>query len=62
MHELPQTIPDEEVILALEPEELAAKMLFLLRERGPSQLQNGMFHPHNLAGDVYNNAGGNRHA
>jgi uncharacterized protein (TIGR02391 family) len=33
MIELPTVIPDVEVLLALEPEELGAKMLFLLRSR-----------------------------
>jgi hypothetical protein len=33
MIELPTAIPDFEVLLALEPEELGAKMLFLLRTR-----------------------------
>jgi hypothetical protein len=33
MIELPTAIPDFEVLLALEPEELGAKMLFLLRSR-----------------------------
>ena len=30
MYDLPKFIPDPDVLLALEPEELAAKMLFLL--------------------------------
>ena len=33
MYELPKEIPDPEVLLSLEPEELAAKMLFLMRDR-----------------------------
>jgi uncharacterized protein (TIGR02391 family) len=33
MLELPTAVPDVEVLLALEPEELAGKMLFLLRAR-----------------------------
>jgi len=33
MHELSQAIPDADVLLALEPEELGAKLLFLLRKR-----------------------------
>jgi uncharacterized protein (TIGR02391 family) len=33
MFELPKVIPDVEAMLALEPEELAAKMLFLLQAR-----------------------------
>jgi uncharacterized protein (TIGR02391 family) len=34
MIELPRDIPDIQVLLALEPEELGAKMLFLMRARG----------------------------
>ena len=46
MHELTQIIPDAEVLLALEPEELGAKLLFLLRKRG-----GGAFHrPRNAHG------------
>ena len=33
MQELVQAIPDPEVVLALEPEELGAKLLFLLKGR-----------------------------
>ena len=33
MIELPRLIPDVEALLALEPEELGAKILFLLRQR-----------------------------
>ena len=33
MIELTRAIPDADVLLALEPEELAAKLLFLLRKR-----------------------------
>jgi hypothetical protein len=40
MYELPQVIPDVEVLLALEPEELGAKLLFLLRRR---KFQTGTF-------------------
>jgi hypothetical protein len=32
MYELSQTIPDAQVLLAMEPEELGAKILFLLRK------------------------------
>jgi len=31
MHELPQIIPDVKMLLALTPEELGSKILFLLR-------------------------------
>lgn len=47
MYELPDAIPDVEVLLALEPEELAAKILFLLRTRGP-----GSFNTGNLANEL----------
>lgn len=42
MIQLYQAIPDPDLLLALEPEELAAKLLFLLRQRGEP-----MFHPGN---------------
>ncbi len=41
MIELPTAIPDPDVLLALEPEELAAKILFLIRGRTDA----GMFKP-----------------
>jgi uncharacterized protein (TIGR02391 family) len=40
MIELPTAIPDFEVLLALEPEELGAKMLFLLRSRTDAAMFN----------------------
>jgi len=43
MQELSRAIPDVEVLLNLEPEELGAKMLFLLRGR-----PKGQFHGNNL--------------
>ncbi len=52
MHELPIAIPDPDVVLALEPEELGATILFLLRARG------GSFHPHNCMMEVL--SGGDR--
>lgn len=48
MHELRNTIPDPEVVLALEPEELGATILFLLRT------QDGSFHPHNCMMEILN--------
>jgi hypothetical protein len=33
MHELPRTIPDVRMLLALAPEELAATILFLLKNK-----------------------------
>ena len=41
MRELLTEIPDVDVLLALEPEELAAKVLFLLRRRGAIQVHFG---------------------
>src|ERR1035441_9981426 len=35
MYELPRVIPGVEVLLALEPEALGAKLLFLVRRRNP---------------------------
>ena len=40
MKELAQVIPDAQVLIALEPEELGAKMLFLLRKRRPSDMSS----------------------
>jgi uncharacterized protein (TIGR02391 family) len=48
MRELPTAIPDVEVMLALEPEELGAKLLFLFRDR-----QQQMFSPEGLAGELW---------
>src|SRR5436305_1312464 len=48
MQELPTVIPDVQMLLALSPEELAAKMLFLLRKR-----REEMFHPGNLQGELW---------
>jgi len=48
MHQLTQVIPDPEFLLALEPEELAAKILFLLRQR-----KDPMFHPDNLQNEMW---------
>ena len=50
MHELAQAVPDVEVLLKLEPEELGAKLLFLLRRR---ELQNDKFHVGNLGGELW---------
>jgi uncharacterized protein (TIGR02391 family) len=51
MLQLTQTIPNPDLLLALEPEELAAKMLFLLRQRGEP-----MFHPGNLQNEIWGDA------
>src|SRR5438445_10930613 len=49
MYELPRVIPDVQMLLALGPEELGAKMLFLLRNRS-----DAMFHPGNLQNELWN--------
>ncbi len=50
MHELTQAVPDADVLLALEPEELGAKLLFLLRKRS---FQRNMFLPANLNAELW---------
>jgi uncharacterized protein (TIGR02391 family) len=50
MYELPRVIPDAEVLLALEPEELGAKLLFLLRKRSPTMK---MFRPDILNAELW---------
>src|ERR1700691_6136618 len=50
MFELPRIIPDAEVRLTLEPEELGAKLLFLLRKR---TLQRNMFMPETLNAELW---------
>ena len=50
MYELPRVIPDAEVLLALEPEELGAKLLFLLRKRTPPV---NMFRPDILNAELW---------
>ncbi len=55
MIELPKEIPDANALLALEPEELGAKLLFLVRRRtaGGSE-ERAMFHPGNLLDELFN--------
>lgn len=48
MHELHATIPDPDAVLALEPEELGATLLLLLRAQG------GAFHPNNYIMEILN--------
>jgi uncharacterized protein (TIGR02391 family) len=55
MLQLRQTIPDPDVLLALEPEELAAKLLFLIRNR--SDL-GGRYHVGNLEGELWHDVPG----
>jgi hypothetical protein len=50
MYELTQVIRDPDVLLALEPEELGAKLLFLLRKKS---FQRDMFHPGNLNNELW---------
>lgn len=57
MYELPTVIPDVNVLLALEPEELGAKILFLLKKRQeqPNAMagNNGMFILGNLENELW---------
>lgn len=55
MNELPRVIPDVQMLLALPTEELAAKMLFLLRKRG-----DAIFHPGNLHNELWGSHGPNQ--
>lgn len=48
--QLPEAIPSVDMLLALAPEELAAKMLSLLRKRGHT------FHPGNMEGELWGDA------
>ena len=47
MRELIEAIPELDTLLALEPEELGAKLLFIIRGR-----ERGQFHPGNLRNDL----------
>jgi uncharacterized protein (TIGR02391 family) len=51
MHELSLTVPDVQVLLALEPEELGAKLLFLLRKRLRFPME--MFQPNSLINELW---------
>jgi hypothetical protein len=48
MRELLTAIPDVEALLALEPEELGAKLLFLAKTR-----REGMFSPDQMASELW---------
>src|SRR5216683_6507302 len=50
MYELSRSLPDPDVLLALEPEELGAKMLFVLQKR---VFQRDMFMPANLNAELW---------
>lgn len=53
MHELLTQVPDAEVLLAMAPEELGAKLLFLSRARADRRALNaGMLHPGNFSGEI----------
>jgi uncharacterized protein (TIGR02391 family) len=54
MRELADAMPDAEGLLALEPEELASKLLFFVRNRARSHPNaiGGMFHPGNEQNDL----------
>jgi hypothetical protein len=41
MYELPRTIPDVKMLLALAPEELASTILFLLKKRNEAKFHTG---------------------
>jgi uncharacterized protein (TIGR02391 family) len=53
MRELLTVVPDVEVLLALEPEELGAKLLFLMRERQQRDPQQRMFTPDGTASELW---------
>jgi uncharacterized protein (TIGR02391 family) len=54
MQELPRAIPDVEVFLSLEPEEVASKILFLIRDRlARGGGTNGMVHPASFANELW---------
>jgi uncharacterized protein (TIGR02391 family) len=50
MYELIRSLPDAEVLLALEPEELGAKMLFILQKR---KFQRDTFMPSSLNAELW---------
>lgn len=56
MIDLVRAIPDVEVLLALQPEELGAKLLFLLRRRCDRE-NTRMFHPGNLGNELFHRPG-----
>jgi hypothetical protein len=54
MYELPQIIPDVQVLLALEPEALGGKLRFLLRRRASlGTLQRNTFLPTSLIAELW---------
>jgi uncharacterized protein (TIGR02391 family) len=55
MHNLVHLISDVEILLALEPEELGAKLLFLVRKR---EGDDKMFHPQSMINELYGSYSG----
>lgn len=53
MYELSQTIPDAKVLLAMEPEELGAKILFVLRKRSTDMSRSQSFLFSSLLGELW---------
>ncbi len=51
MHELPETIPDVEEFLALEPEEIGLKLLFFLRDRPANE--RDLFYAGNMENELF---------
>ncbi len=58
MREITQLVPDPNVLVKLEPEELAGKLLFVLRKRTSD---NGKYHLGNLLTELWMTAPGQRH-
>ena len=58
MYELPREIPDVALLLELEPEELGAKLLALMRKRllDPSNSNRGQFIFSNLDNELWQNS------
>ena len=54
MHDLHQAIPDPDALLALEPEELGATLLFLIRKR-LERSPKATVHPHNFISEALSN-------
>jgi uncharacterized protein (TIGR02391 family) len=53
MDELSKAVPDAQVLLAMEPEELGAKILFLLRKRSNVNVNQGGFLFSNLLNELW---------
>lgn len=57
MTTLPREIPDVDVLLGLEPEQLAAAIMHVVRN--PEQRGNNAFHPQQLTHDIFDQQGRN---